>query len=70
MRPSSTVYDSAPATPAVDPGMIVDLDSRGQALGIEIIAPAQLTLVALNRVLRELGCDPLRRIDLAPLRAA
>jgi uncharacterized protein YuzE len=57
-------------TRRVDPGMIVDLDARGQALGIEITAPAQVTLVALNRLLRELGCEPLRRIDLAPLRAA
>ncbi|MDQ2664655.1 MAG: DUF2283 domain-containing protein [Gemmatimonadota bacterium] len=57
-------------TRQVDPGMIVDLDARSQAIGIEITAPAQLTLVALNRVLRKLGCDPLRRIDLAPLRAA
>lgn len=57
-------------TRRVDPGMIVDLDARGQPLGIEITAPQQLTLIALNRLLRELGCDPVRRIDLAPLRAA
>jgi hypothetical protein len=53
-----------------NPGMIVDLDARGRPLGIEITAPGQLTLTALNRLLRELGCDPVRRIDLAPLRAA
>ena len=57
-------------TRRVDPGMIVDLDAQGLPLGIEITAPGQLTLVALNRLLRELGCDPVRRIDLAPLRAA
>ena len=57
-------------TRRVDPGMIVDLDARGRPLGIEITAPAQLKLPALNRLLRELGCDPVRRTDLAPLRAA
>jgi hypothetical protein len=57
-------------TRQVNPGMIVDLDARGRPLGIEITAPGQLTLTALNRLLRELGCDPVRRIDLAPLRAA
>jgi hypothetical protein len=50
--------------------MIVDLDMRGQALGIESTVPAQLTLVALNRLIRDLGCEPVRRIDIAPLLAA
>jgi hypothetical protein len=50
--------------------MIVDLDARGRPLGIEITAPRQLTLVALNRLLRKLGFDPVRQADLAPLRAA
>lgn len=57
-------------TRRVDPGMIVDLDARGHPLGIEITAPGLLTLVARNRLLRELGCNPVRRVDLAPLRAA
>ncbi len=57
-------------TRRVDPGMIVDLDIRGRPLGIEITAPGQLKLPALNRLLRELGCDPVTRTDLAPLRAA
>lgn len=57
-------------TRQADPGMIVDLDACGRPLGIEITAPSQLTLAALNRLLRELGCNPVRRIDLAPLRAA
>ncbi len=57
-------------TRRVDPGMVVDLDARGRPLGIEITAPGQLKLTALNRLLRELGCNPVRRTDLAPLRAA
>lgn len=53
-----------------DPGLIIDFSARGEPLGIEITAPAQLTLAALNRVLRKIGCPPARRADLAPLRAA
>lgn len=57
-------------TRRVDPGLIIDLAADGRPLGIEITAPAQLTVAALNRVLRELGCAPVRRGDLAPIRAA
>ena len=57
-------------TRRVDPGLIVDLSAKGEALGIEITAPSALTVVALNRVLREFGFAPVRRADLAPLRAA
>ncbi len=57
-------------TRRVAPGLIIDLAADGQALGIEITAPGQLTVAALNRVLRDLGCAPVRRADLAPLRAA
>ena len=57
-------------TRRVDPGLIIDLAANGTPIGIEITAPDQLTLAILNRVLRELGCAPVRRADLAPLRAA
>ena len=57
-------------TRRVEPGMIVDFNARGEALGIEITAPAQVTMASLNRLLRELGCAPLRRADFEPLRAA
>jgi hypothetical protein len=57
-------------TRRVDPGLIIDLAANRQPLGIEITAPAQLTVTTLNRVLRDLGCAPVRRADLAPLRAA
>lgn len=57
-------------TRRVEPGLVIDLSAKGEPLGIEITAPAQLTVAALNRVLRELGCAPVRRADLAPLRAA
>ncbi len=57
-------------TRRVDPGLIIDFAANGEPLGIEITAPAQATVIAVNRVPRELGCAPVRRIDLAPLRAA
>lgn len=57
-------------TRRVEPGMIIDFAANGRALGIELTAPAQLTLAALNRVLRELGMAPVRKADLSPLLAA
>lgn len=57
-------------TRRADPGMIIDFAASGEPLGIEITAPAEVTVISLNRVLRELGCAPMRRADLAPLRAA
>jgi len=51
-------------------GLIIDFAANGKPIGIEITAPEQLTLAALNRVLKELGFAPVRRADLAPLRAA
>jgi uncharacterized protein YuzE len=57
-------------TKRVEPGLIIDLTADGKPLGIEITAPSQVTLAILNRVLRDLGCAPLRRADVAPLRAA
>jgi uncharacterized protein YuzE len=67
--PRSTRQKSV-RTRRVDPGLIIDLAANGKPLGIEITAPEQLTLATLNRVLRELGCAPVRRADLAPLKAA
>jgi hypothetical protein len=50
--------------------MVIDFTRRGQPLGIEITAPAKVSVPALNRVLRELGFPPVSREDLAPLLAA
>ena len=57
-------------TRRADPGLIIDLASNGKPLGIEITAPAQVTLDNLNQVLRELGCDAVRLADIARLKAA
>jgi len=53
-----------------EPGMIVDYSRSGQPTGIEITAPTKITVIAINRVLRELGFPTIRKEDLAPLRAA
>jgi hypothetical protein len=50
----------------VEPGLIVDFTADGQAIGIEITAPAKLSLAALNKVLKELGHAPANKADLAP----
>jgi hypothetical protein len=57
-------------TRRVEPGLVIDYSAGGQPLGIEITAPSKLSMAALNRVLKNLGCAPLRREDFSPLRAA
>ncbi|MEK7370465.1 MAG: DUF2283 domain-containing protein [candidate division NC10 bacterium] len=57
-------------TSRVTPGLVIDFNRGGKAIGIEITAPGKVSAAALNRVLRGLGLPPLKRDDLAPLRAA
>ncbi len=57
-------------TRRVEPGLVVDFSRSGQPIGIEITAPNKLSVAALNRLLRELGCSPVKRADLAPVLAA
>ena len=51
-------------------GLVIDFTEKGKPIGIEITAPRKVTVAAVNRVLRELGFPLLKRVDLAPLRAA
>jgi uncharacterized protein YuzE len=57
-------------TRRVEPGLIIDFTADGQAIGIEITAPARVSVTALNAVLTELGYAPVSQADLAPLLAA
>ena len=57
-------------TRRVEPGLVIDYGNNDRALGIEITAPSQLSLEALNAVLDELGHPPASAADLAPLVAA
>ena len=54
----------------VEPGLVIDFTADGQAIGIEITAPAKVSLAALNAVLQELGQAPASEADLAPVLAA
>jgi hypothetical protein len=54
----------------VEPGLVVDVARSGRPIGIEITTPARFSLVALNRVLRELGFAGATRGELALLMAA
>jgi len=49
---------------------VIDFTAEGQAIGIEITAPARMSLAALNAVLKDLGHPPASRADLAPVLAA
>lgn len=57
-------------TSQAGPGLVVDFNRSGKPIGVEIVSPAKLTITALNKVLRDLGVPPMKRSDLAPLRAA
>ena len=57
-------------TGRVESGLVIDYSASGQPIGIEIMAPAKLSMAALNRVLKDLGCVPLGREDFSPRRAA
>lgn len=57
-------------TKRVEPGMVIDFNSAGRAIGIELTAPEQVSLPALNQVLADLGIYPVTPADLAPLKAA
>ena len=49
---------------------MIDFRADGQAIGIEITAPTNVSLAELNGVLRELGHSPASPADLAPVIAA
>ncbi len=51
-------------------GMVIDLDTEGQPIGIEITAPSELTLAAINEVMEELRQPVLTPAEFAPLSAA
>ena len=52
------------------PGLLIDYNADGKAIGIEITAPGKLRVAALNRVLTRLGQPRLGPEELAPLLAA
>jgi hypothetical protein len=57
-------------TRRVEPGLVIDFTTEGQAIGVEITAPAKVSRAALNAVLQQLGHPPASEADLAPVLAA
>jgi hypothetical protein len=57
-------------TRRVEPGMVIDFGPGGNPIGIEITAPDQVSLDAVNQVLQSLGMPLATGADLAPLLAA
>lgn len=51
-------------------GLLVEYTADGKPIGIEITAPTQVGIMALNRVLAGLHAPALTHDDIAPLRAA
>lgn len=51
-------------------GLLVDYGSSGEAIGLEIVAPGQVTVDEINAVLQDLGQPGLAPDELAPLHAA
>ncbi len=51
-------------------GILVDYEEDGDPIGVEITAPAEVSLEELNSVLGELGVQPLEPQDIEPLRVA
>ncbi len=57
-------------TEELAPGILADRDATGTVIGIEITAPARVTVAAVNAALVRLGQPPVTSEELAPLQAA
>lgn len=63
-------HEKSVSTKRIEPGMVVDFGPSGNPIGIEITAPGQVSLDAINDVLRDLGLPSMTQADLSPLLAA
>ena len=54
----------------VEPDMILDINTEGKLIGIELATPELVTLESINGVLDDYGFEPLDASDLKPLLAA
>jgi uncharacterized protein YuzE len=52
------------------PGILVDYAGNGEPIGLEITAPAHVTVEHINAVLEPLGVARMTPEEFAPLRAA
>jgi uncharacterized protein YuzE len=51
-------------------GLLIDYCRQGHPIGIEITAPAKISVAIFNRILKDLNQKPIKKSDLAPLSAA
>jgi hypothetical protein len=51
------------------PHVLIDYAASGEAIGLELTAPAQTPASVINDVLRELGLDAIDPAELSPLAA-
>ncbi|MDZ4804792.1 MAG: DUF2283 domain-containing protein [Candidatus Eisenbacteria bacterium] len=51
-------------------GYVVDFAADGRAIGIEMLDPDHVTLESINRILQQVGAEPITESDLAPLKVA
>ncbi len=68
--PGVPFLSTLPRPARVTPTLLVDVDERGKALGIEILGFDAATLAQINDVLVSLGHAALSPAELAPLHAA
>jgi hypothetical protein len=52
------------------PGILIDYAGSGEPIGLEITAPAHVTVEQINAVMETLGLAGMTPEELAPLRAA
>ncbi len=50
--------------------LVIDISKDGQLIGIELLDPANTTVEAINDVLKQYGCEPIRESDLKPIAGA
>jgi uncharacterized protein YuzE len=62
--------DVSARTERQEAGLLIDYTADGRPIGIEITAPSQLTLEAINRALAAANQEPATLEDLVPLVAA
>jgi uncharacterized protein YuzE len=62
--------DRSRRTVKAEGGLLVDYTESGKPIGIEITAPAAVTIGNLNAVLKGLNATTLTEADIVPLRAA
>lgn len=51
-------------------GLLIDYGESGQAIGIEITAPSQISVDVLNEILTKLNLRPIEPSEMSPLLAA